>query len=217
MGTKVVVFEGLDGTGKSTLIENFTSRLHQEGKTTHTFRQPSGENSVGFLREILKSKIEINRFARQLMHTISHNEDIHRAVDLYHGPDRPDYFVFDRCYLSGIAYGKAMGMDKFEIDLLKKINFTTHNYLCRNLNTTIFFMDGTSKLGDNGDSDVYEDQDRLEVYKAYKDFLNREHVFSDSEKVVLIPPLNTIGIESLETELISIVNKWEYQNAIVTI
>jgi dTMP kinase len=104
-----VVFEGLDGCGKTTQSKSLVDRLNKNGRQAVWTREP-GSSLVGFnVRDLVLSHQEISPRALELLfqadraeHTSKVEKLIHRDVDV----------VSDRSYISGLAYALACGHDE---------------------------------------------------------------------------------------------------------
>jgi len=110
----LVVFEGPDDTGKSTLINHLRQQQLFDGALfTH---QPSGETSLGeTIYRITEtfSSLEMNALTRQFLHLASHAEH----YEHYLLPELQKGGVFlDRCWWSTIAYGWYAGGINMELE-----------------------------------------------------------------------------------------------------
>ena len=108
----LIILEGPDGVGKTTQAQKLASHLGAK-----LVVQPSGDNSLGFLRPVVKTQKDIDPFARQLLHTCSH------IVDAYEdfGAHNPT-LVMDRCYASALVYGNLTHLKSEDLSLLKEIH-----------------------------------------------------------------------------------------------
>lgn len=113
----LIVFEGPDGTGKSTQLERFERACHapQDGaplyEPTPMFtHQPSGATGLGPDIYTLTESVDWSvgqPLTRQLLHLAAHAE--HYANDIIPALEKSAVFM-DRCWWSTVAYGWS---DKF--------------------------------------------------------------------------------------------------------
>ena len=98
---KFIVFEGLDGSGKSTQLRTLERRLHALGRTVFRTAEPTGGDIGHAIREALsgeKPRSTAVLAALFLADRIAHNEEI--AAHLDAGED----VICDRYFYSSMAY-----------------------------------------------------------------------------------------------------------------
>lgn len=115
---KLVVLEGLDATGKSTLVKWLQTKpdwAHPEPLFTH---QPSGIGALGEeIYRITEQDWDMPSLTRQLLHLASH--EVHYTHQILPALSERGV-VMDRCWMSTLAYGIAgglearLGFDNFE-------------------------------------------------------------------------------------------------------
>jgi dTMP kinase len=110
----LIVFEGPDDTGKSTLLNHIKEQqLFEDAVFTH---QPSGETSLGdniyLITETFREP-EMTPLTRQFLHLASHAE--HYANFILPKLEEGGVFL-DRCWWSTIAYGWYAGGINMEFD-----------------------------------------------------------------------------------------------------
>jgi dTMP kinase len=123
---KYIVFEGVEGVGKTTQTQKLVDYLKQQGFKVLQTKEP-GINLLPLtmkLREIMLS----SEFDSQL--TISAREFISQAIRSIHLEhlisknlnNNYDFIIQDRGILSGLAYGEACGNDiNFLLSLSQKV------------------------------------------------------------------------------------------------
>jgi dTMP kinase len=107
----VVVFEGLDATGKSTVHEHIERGVYASDYDEPLFagepkflHMPSGSNAVGQLvYSLTEMDVEIDPLARQMLHMASHAQEVASTI-------RPhlaggEALFLDRWWWSTVAYG----------------------------------------------------------------------------------------------------------------
>jgi len=108
---KIVICEGPDGCGKTTIATKLASYLDAP-----VLNSPSRTNSVSFLRKITKYEKGYNAFERQCLHTISN------LVDFFEEFDCARNLVLDRSHLSTYIYGITEGADHAKMEVLMDIH-----------------------------------------------------------------------------------------------
>ena len=109
MQGKFIVFEGLDGTGKTTQLQCVAQALREKGYTVHTTAEPTGNATGKLLRAFLGGKERSTPWAAAslfLADRINHNTDPDDGI-MKHLSDG-DIVLCDRYYYSTFAY---QGMD----------------------------------------------------------------------------------------------------------
>lgn len=116
---KFIVFEGLDGSGKSTQVRRFTEHLKKLGRNILVTHEPTEESDAG----------------KRIRRVLTHQEPFptHEEFQLLYVEDRRSHtrdvilpalaagidVIGDRYYLSTVAFGSIGGCD---IDWLHEIN-----------------------------------------------------------------------------------------------
>ncbi len=103
MTNKILLFEGYDGSGKTTLIENFEKFLKEKGKTCllvgRDYNRP-----INTITEIIKDKeSEINPTSEILLRLARETE---RVKILNQNLDNYDYIILDRSVVSATSWVK---------------------------------------------------------------------------------------------------------------
>ncbi|GHT62732.1 thymidylate kinase [Bacteroidia bacterium] len=198
MAGKLIVIEGLDGSGKSTQIELLKSKFSAKGIQYQYIHFPMlnkgvyGELIAEFLRGEYGSVKEVSPKLVALLFANDRKEHIHRIIDWLN----KGYFVLaDRYVNSNIAFQCAKIEDKSEKEKLKNwILAFEYNYNQLPLPFLSFFLDvpfdfitqslsGVRK-GDERDylkgrQDIHEESFSLQrnVYAEYKQMLQEQDHF----------------------------------------
>ena len=105
----LIVFEGLDQSGKETQARQLRPRLQQEGRTVRALSFPDYETPIGQeLRRALDGEREFGPETMQLLYVANRFEHKPR---LLHWLESGDLVVCDRYRASSVAYGEAQGLD----------------------------------------------------------------------------------------------------------
>ena len=141
----IIVFEGVEGSGKSLHINNVANYLKKNGKKYIKIREPGGNKSSEKIRKlILNNKVNFDKTTDLLLYLASRNENINKIIIKNYNKK---VILIDRFVDSTIAYQHyGMGISKKIIEyinnyLLKKIkiNFTFLNIVNeKNLKKRLF-------------------------------------------------------------------------------
>ncbi|MGC8730578.1 MAG: dTMP kinase [Candidatus Micrarchaeia archaeon] len=111
-----IVFEGIDGSGKTTQAKLLYEHMKKNGKVLLT-DEPTRSYIGVFVHGILRSKIKIDPLALQLLFTADRAE--HVSSFIKPKLEKGYTIISDRYYLSTIVYGSSSGIDA---EWLKKAN-----------------------------------------------------------------------------------------------
>ena len=120
-----VVFEGLDGSGKSTLMRAFKSYLKSQDQSYVEVFDPGGTSVGDKIREVLLTKEEKpSSRAELLMYQASRAELVSKVIEP--ALKEKKWVVSDRFYQSTLAFqGFGRGLDTDDIDWLN--HFATNS------------------------------------------------------------------------------------------
>ena len=105
MKGKFIVFEGIDGAGKTTQVKLLAERLQAEGKRVEITAEPTGGPEGKLLREALGGRIRKSECEMAVMFVadrIAHNIDEVSGINAL--VDAGAYVICDRYYYSTLAY-----------------------------------------------------------------------------------------------------------------
>ena len=100
-----IVFEGIDGAGKTTQVKLLAERLQAEGKRVEITAEPTGGPEGKLLREALGGRIRKSECEMAVMFVadrIAHNIDEVSGINAL--VDAGAYVICDRYYYSTLAY-----------------------------------------------------------------------------------------------------------------
>lgn len=135
MNGKLIVFEGPDGSGKTTILKNVNQKLTEQGYDIRVVREPGGTEISEKIREIIIDNNNINMAAKteSLLFAASRAQLVEEKIRP--GLENGEIILCDRFVLSSLLYqgvGRGLGIDE-----VKKINdFATGDI---NPDLTIFF------------------------------------------------------------------------------
>ncbi len=128
----IIVFEGIEGSGKTLHINNVAKHLKKVKKNFIKIREPGGSvNSEKIRKLILNNKSNFNNFTDLLLYLSSRSENIDKIIKKNY---KKKIILIDRFVDSTIAY-QHYGMN-INIDLINKIN----KFLLGNIKVTFTFL-----------------------------------------------------------------------------
>lgn len=108
-GGHLIVFEGLDQSGKQTQAERLRDRLKQEGRKARLVSFPDYATSIGEeIARALQGEREYGPEVMQLLYIANRYE---RKPDLLRWLEGGLLLACDRYTASSVAYGEAQGLD----------------------------------------------------------------------------------------------------------
>ena len=133
----VIVFEGIEGSGKSYHIKNISNYLKEKKIKFIKIREPGGsQNSEKIRRLILNKKSNFNKFTDLLMYLASRNENFHNILLKNYNKK---IILIDRFIDSTIAYQHyGMGIN---LKIIKYIN----DYILKNIKVNFTFLNIVNK------------------------------------------------------------------------
>ena len=125
----LIVFEGIEGSGKTTLIKYISSYLKNKKLSFINIREPGGnKNSEKIRKLILNKKNKFNSFTDLMLYLAARSENIEKVIKKNY---KKKIILLDRFTDSTIAYQHyGMGLDK---TLINKINKMLLNNIKPNL------------------------------------------------------------------------------------
>ena len=128
----IIVFEGIEGSGKSLHINNVASYLKKKGKKFIKIREPGGnQNSEKIRKLILNNKSNFDKITDLLLYFAARNENIKNIIMKNKGKK---IILIDRFVDSTFAYQHyGMGID---INFINKIS----NFLLKNIKVNFTFL-----------------------------------------------------------------------------
>ena len=116
-GGLFIVFEGIDGTGKSTQVHLLAEKLRQLGYAVVATREPTNGSYGKKIRELFLDRTSVSQDEELALFIADRAEHVQEVIT----PALSDgcVVISDRYYLSTVAYQGANGMDP---DMLLKKN-----------------------------------------------------------------------------------------------
>lgn len=117
-----IVFEGIDGSGKSTQIERLEKRLLSMGLSVHKTFEPTHGPIGAFLRRILSGEIRVDPNAVAHLFAADRTEHIlNSEYGIKRKMDQGAVVLCDRYYFSSFAY------HSLEMDMERVIDLNAYN------------------------------------------------------------------------------------------
>lgn len=196
-----IVFEGIDGAGKSTQAKLLASALESEGKKVYMTAEPTELPSGKALREVLGGKVKKTPCEIALMFAedrVAHNTDSELGIEkmLSEGA----YIICDRYYYSSLAYQGS----EVDYDWVKALNTRCpdirHPDLCIFLDLSP--TESMKRISIGRDStEIYENEETLSTVR--NTFMK---VLEDMKKEDKIAIIDASGdIESIASAILSAV------------
>ena len=128
----IIVFEGIEGSGKSLHINNVASYLKKNGRKFIKIREPGGnQNSEKIRKLILSNKSTFNKKTDLLLYLAARSENIDNIIKKNY---KKKTILLDRFTDSTIAY------QHYGMNLDKKIIQTINNYLLKKIKIDFTFL-----------------------------------------------------------------------------
>lgn len=115
LALRTFVFEGVNGSGKSTALKTVAERLRADGYSVRTFADPGSHAAAKALRVILKSKEYILDSNAQLLLFTTARRLLLQEMMGAHTDDRCAVMLVDRWVWSTLAYQCASGVDSYRV------------------------------------------------------------------------------------------------------
>ena len=176
-----IVFEGLDGSGKTTQQQLLNDKLQSNKISSISFREPGSTMIGDKIVEILQSDQKLSPLSELLLFYVSRSSIIEEKIKP--SLENYDVVICDRYFYSSIAYqGYGRGMN---IDFINQIN---HQVVKNIIPDLIFYMDinweeKKERKGINT-NDRFEKEDRIfhnKVRSGYKCMAKKD---SDKWKII---------------------------------
>lgn len=99
-----IALEGIDGSGKTTQVEELTKYFEKKGKTVVATREPRKEGLIGdIVQKVLTGKVKISPIALQYL--FSTDRVLHHDELVIPALKSGKIVVSDRCFWSAVVYG----------------------------------------------------------------------------------------------------------------
>ena len=116
----LIVFEGIEGSGKTTLINHISKYLKKKKINFIKIREPGGNKNSELIRQvILNKKNKFNSFTDLMLYMAARSENIEKVIKINY---QKKIILLDRFTDSTVAYQHyGMGLNKTLINKINKI------------------------------------------------------------------------------------------------
>jgi len=187
---KFIVFEGIDGSGKSTQIELLRKNLTESGHQVYITREPSDGPIGVMIRQCLGGRLKVDEKTMATLFAADRLDHIHNGNNgLKAKQEQGVDILSDRYYLSNYAY-QSVGV---ELDWVQQLNREAAKDMRPDLH---IFIDvpvdvALARIHSNrGDVELYENYERLNHTRNM--FLQVIHELKESENIVIIDGSGTV-------------------------
>ncbi len=161
MSGKFIVFEGIDGAGKSTQIARLRAALEEMGHTVHQTAEPTDLDTGRMLREALAGKVARSAAEMATLFTldrIAHNREIGAALAA------GQIVICDRYYYSSLAYQGSL----CDYEWVKQMNVGCAEI--RRPDLCVFLdlspKDAIARISARGEAaEIYEKEETLALFR----------------------------------------------------
>ena len=177
---KFIVFEGIDGSGKSTQADRLVRYLKSKNIKAVVTNEPQSDRPVGMLiRQALKKQISFDEKTIALLFAADRLDHIQRISEKL---DEGFWVICDRYYFSSFAYNDT-ALNK---EWIISVNSEAMNALKADMT---IFLDvpcdiSLSRVSKRGETEIFENTERQNrVRNNYLELFKR---FNDDENIVVI-------------------------------
>ena len=178
---KLITFEGIDGAGKTSLIEATAKKLEVNGYTVRVLQEPGTTDMGKEIRKLVKSDLERSKLSEILLFQASRSDMVER--ELKPALEKYDYMLLDRYIDSTIAY-QGYG-NQFNLDILNDLNRLATNG-CLPYKTLLIDVDletARDRARKRGEKDKF-DKDLEFAQRVYNGY---QKLSKELERIVVIP------------------------------
>lgn len=179
---KFIVFEGIDGSGKSTQIKLIANRLSQQGKHCQVTREQTDGEVGKLIRKCLTRQTIVDSHVIAALFAADRLDHILKSGGLRETLAEETIVLCDRYYLSSYAY------QSLDIDLnwIMDINSVSMNLLKPDCHIFIDITPETAmkRLNKRKSLEIYEELEKLtQIHTNYHNIIKK---LSDTENIVII-------------------------------
>ena len=175
----LIVFEGPDGSGKTTVLEKVYKKLLQDGYDIYKFREPGGTEISEKIREIIldNDNIEMSSRCEALLYAASRAQLVEEKLRPL--LEKGSIILCDRFVMSSMLYqgiGRGLGVDE-----VKNINDFAIGEIRADLTLflNIDYKTAIDRKRRNFASDRLENEDDIFHKKTYDGYVDLSKKFKD--------------------------------------
>ncbi|MDH5682568.1 MAG: dTMP kinase, partial [Spirochaetota bacterium] len=110
---KLIVFEGIDGVGKSTQCELLEERLREKNHIVHRLKEPSDGQYGSQIRKLATEGKRLSPEKEYELFILDRKENVEHNI--LPSLSRGEIIILDRYYYSTIAYQGALGLSEARV------------------------------------------------------------------------------------------------------
>lgn len=198
---KFIVFEGLDGCGKTTYIELIEKRLGLDGKRCEVTFEPT-KNEIGkLIRRWLSGEITLDNYTAAALFAADRLDHIMKPDGLLGLLNDSSYILCDRYYLSSFAY-QSIDID---LDWVMRINSVSMDKLRPDCHIFLDITPETAleRLNTRENLEIYEEYNKLKmIYESYRNVIDK---LKDTENIIVID--GNRDITSVEDDIWNVIER----------
>lgn len=168
---KFIVFEGIDGSGKTTQAQILFETLKKQGKEVVLTKSPTDEKIGKFIRQILSGEEKVSPIALQYLFVADRADHVAQTEKWL---SKGIAVISDRYFWSSVAYGIADM--KRPVDVLLSAYSILSSYYQFVVPDITFYLDipvdvGVKRVANKKMLEIYENKKMLETVKDTYDLL----------------------------------------------
>ncbi len=173
---KLIAFEGIDGSGKTTQVNLVVEELKRLGKKVIFTKEPTDREIGKLIRKVLSGEVKIPPIALQYLFSADrtvHQEEIIRFLK------EGNLVITDRYFWTGVAYAVADMQDAKADIYLSSFSVLSHYNRFIVPDVTLYLdvkpAEAVNRIkGSNKHNDIYDKKEKLNlIYRSYTDLVNR--------------------------------------------
>ena len=185
--SKFIVFEGIDGSGKTTQIGLLQKVLEQRNIPVHITKEPTDEPMGKLLRKYLTGKEKTDLKAVAALFAADRLDHITATGGIHDNLSKGNVVLCDRYYLSSYAYQSI----DCPLDWIMALNREAENMARPDLH---IFLDvpaeqSMSRVESRGETEIFEKLERQQQIR--KNFFDLFEKLGDNENVAVIDGTGT--------------------------
>ena len=178
-----IAFEGIDGSGKTTQVEELAKYFEKKGKKVVRTREPRKEGLVGdLIQKVLTGQIKMSSIAFQYL--FSTDRVLHHEEVIIPALKAGKVVISDRCFWSAVVYGildRTSG--KYSVDsaefllIVHSILSMYHQFIVPDFTfaLNVSLKTALSRISKKDDKiEIYEDKEKLEKLIEGYDWLSKK-------------------------------------------
>ena len=206
-----IALEGIDGSGKTTQVEQLAKYFEKQGKSVIATREPRKEGLIGdIVQKVLTGRVKMSSIALQYL--FSTDRVLHHKELVIPALKSGKIVLSDRCFWSAVVYGildRNNGKyDYKSADFLlmaHSILSMYHQFLVPDYTfyLKVDLATSVARISKKDDKkEIYEDKDKLQKVIEGYDWLSKKF----KNEITVTDGEGSVG--EVTTEIVSVINKY---------